>query len=322
MKGMFKILLGVMAVALVAAMVAPSALAQCPQAREFGMFGGGMAANKIRIDMSAAGTQNITGLEIGRFWENGVPANTNSGCPSTPEWWVDAGAPQRSIRGFIASPTCTMTVCPGVGASLNVVVEDETADGSNAGFIMFQVDETPASARWWDLERTANAPPGSGTTTIVPFLNFPTVQVVGSVGPPPGTTVTNDYVDIAVNYHGAAGAANTRTPASTGIAAYDIMMSQGAADPGRSRASWMPLKQVNYTDASVSGDVIAVPCSGNPADDTFLAVGIEFVDGVKSALVGEAVAVECDPNLADPEPKIERPNRKNPGRKDLGRGGR
>jgi hypothetical protein len=79
-------------------------------------------------------------------------------------------------------------------------------------------------------------------------------------------------------------------------------------------------KQTPYADAGVMGDQIPVPCPVG-VDDTFLAVGVTFVDpstgGLQSIYVGRNTIVECDPNIADPDgPTIRRRAR------PLGRGGR
>jgi hypothetical protein len=309
MNRTFKVWIGVTVAALAVAVLTPAALAQCGSARIFGGHAGGMFEPKLNV--LTGGTENA-GNEVGYFWENGVGSANDSigggggvGCPSS-LWWQVLGADRR-IAGSIASPACQMDVCPAPGASLNFIVEDATADGSDAGVIMFQVDETPAAFRWWDHARVRPgyqpndgvSVPGSHTVTME---RYPTVDVTGSSGPPPGTTVTNNYLNLALNYQGVSGPAHTPNPASTGIAAYDIMGHNGATDPGRTRGAWNQgvVAQVAYVDAAVAGHNVAVTCP-DPTDNTFLAVGIEFVDGVKSALVGSAVAVACDPNIADPD---------------------
>lgn len=341
MKGSLKVLTALGATVVVAALLAPAALAQCAAAREFAGFGGKASITPvIRIDTTPL---QDTGNEIATFWESSTSANNAGGehfglpstCPSQGgggalPWWQQGNttfipAPFRGIRGFIASPGCTMTLCPGAGASLTVVVEDQTADGSDAGFIAYTVDETPPATRWWDHGRTQPAGGVPGNYTHQMEL-FPKVNVTSSSGPPPGTTVTNSYANVDVNFHGATGAANTPLPASSTIASYDIMMFHGATDPGRHRtAGWTQLKSIPYSDAAVVGDQIAVPCPDG-VGDTFLAVGVTYKGGagpaVKSVLVGRSQAVECDPNIAQPDDDVQKPKFRPGHAKPLGHGKR
>ena len=49
------------------------------------------------------------------------------------------------------------------------------------------------------------------------------------------------------------------------------------------------IKQVVCDDAPVEGDLVSVPCP-TAIDDTYIAVGVEFVDGVKSTLAHRGVS--------------------------------
>jgi hypothetical protein len=302
MRGSFKIWLGVAAAALIVAVVAPAVQAQCLPARIFGGDGGTMLDPKLNVLTN--GTANA-GTAIGYFWENGNPANDNHtgvGCPSS-VWWVLAG-PDRRVAGAIGSISCQIGACL-TNPVLNLVVEDPYLDGSNANFIMFRVDETPAGTRYYDHARvTPGYNPTGGGTFSVNMEPFPTVDVSGSVGPPPGTTVTNSYANLGVSFRGVSGPAHTPIPASSGIKFYDILAHHGAAPPARARGSWNQgvIAQVPYADAAVAGHQVPVPCP-NATNSTYLGVGVEFVDGVKSALVGAHTQVACDPNIADPDDK-------------------
>lgn len=341
MKGSLKVLAALGATAMVAALLAPAALAQCPAGREFANFGGMSTVTPVyRIDTNGLQDNNN---EIGTFWESSNSNNNAGGqhfgvpstCPTqgvngvSAPWWLQGTTtyippPFRGIRGFVASPGCTMTLCPNNGASLTVVVEDQTADGSDAGFIAYMADETPAATRWWDYGRTApaNGVPGNYQHTME---RFPKANVTSSSGPPPGTTVTNGYANVDVNFHGVSGAGNTALPASSAIASYDIVMFHGGSDPGRQRSAWSPLKSIPYSDAAVVGDQIAVPCP-DTAGDTFLAVGVTYKGGagpaVKSVLVGGSTAVECNPNIAQPDDDKGKPKFRPGHAKPLGHGKR
>jgi hypothetical protein len=322
MKGSLRILIGLGIAALIMAVAMPASLAQCPQAREFGAQGNGTLTARIIIDTATAGCPN-NGNEFGGFWDVDSPG-TNSGGPffETPtqcpvaQWWLTGGmflGTNAGIQGFIADPSCIINICPSVTSLMQWVVEDTTEDGTNACVIAYQVNETPAAVRWYDHGRTAGNVPNTTTTHIME--TFPTVDVTASSGPPPNTDTTQTYRDVVVNFHGEAA---TTLPASAGIASYEVMYFHGAADPGRLRADWTPLKTVPYADAAIIGDVVTVPCP-TQVDDTFLAVGLNYAGGVSSMLVGKSTAIECNPTLADPNEPAKRPTIA-PHRRPLSRG--
>lgn len=329
MKGT-RILLGIIGVLAIALVATPMSQAQCTTAKEFASYAGGTSVVWIFID--PAGLQNSD--SNARFWEVGNPGNistagggtcTNATCCPASEWWDQGGMipdGQRGIRASLSSGACDLLTCPPVPSDLMFVIEDSTADGSDAGFIAYRSDQIATDARQWDLGRTEPAAgTGSGNAVTHTMERFPTVDTQSSSGPPPNTTVTNDYSDIAINYHGVGGGtANTALPANTGIANIQILGHQGSADPGRERSGWNQgvLKSIPYGNASVSGDVVAVAC-GESTEEVFLGVGLEFIDGEVSALVGSSTAVECDPTIAEPE---DQPRLKRYRKRPLGRSGR
>ena len=326
MRKSLRILIGLGVAALILAVAMPSSFAQCPQAREFGAQGNGTLTARIKIATPVCPND---GNEFGGIWD-ATNSGINAGGPffGTPDtcsistgldggpWWLTGGkflGANSGIQGFVASPTCIMTLCPGVTGQLMTVVEDVSPDGTDACVIAYLVDETPAAVRWYDHGRTIGGVPGTSGTQIME--TFPTVDVTGSSGPPPGTTTTQDYRDVAINFHGALG--STAAPASAGIVSYDVVYFHGAGDPGRDRSLWTPLKSIPYTDAGVVGDTVAVPCPSETAI-TYMAVGLTYAGGVESVLVGKSTAVECDPNLAVPQEPAKRPKLQQ--RQPLGRG--
>ena len=148
MKRTLKILGGIATVVAIAALVTP-VYAQCANARSFGGFPGGKTGSQVLVDATAF--ENI-GKEFAQFWVSGTPANgTGVGfagtCPSQGAgvgWWQFVGTTDvRGIRGFTAQPGCVTPICPGVGAGLTFLIEEKTANGSDAGFIAYTADETP-----------------------------------------------------------------------------------------------------------------------------------------------------------------------------------
>jgi len=325
MKGSSRILFGLGIAAMILAVAAP-AVAQCPGAREIGAQGNGSLTARIIIDTATNNCPN-DGNEFGAMWDVATGFNTGGPFFGTPDtcavntWWLTGGmflGTNSGIQGYIASPACTMTNCPAPGASVMTVVEDVSADGTNACVIAYLVDETPPAVRWYDHGRTIGGAPGTSATHVME--TFPTVDVTSSAGPPPTTNTTQDYRDIVINFHGMLGAAPL--PASAGVLFYNIMWAHtpGPADPGRLRAAYTPLKSIAYADAAIIGDMITpVPCP-TTTNDTYLVVGLEYAGGVSSVLVGKSTVVECDPTLADPDETQKRPRLQR--RRPMGRGGR
>ena len=160
---------------------------------------------------------------------------------------------------------------------------DQTANGFNAGFIAYSVDETPAGQRWWDLARTdPDASSGSSVTHVMSF--YPSVEIVASSGAPPRVTITNNYEDVGILFHGVQGPDNTPLPGSARLRSYDVLWFNGAGDPGRARSLWTLAKKIPYQDAAIVSDSVGVPC---PTDQhTMFAIGLTWEAGLESELVG------------------------------------
>ena len=130
-----------------------------------------------------------------------------------------------------------------MGSGLTFLVEELTADDQGGGFIMYQADETPAGARWYDHARTdPDAKAGSSITHVMGTL--PTVTITGASGGPPMVTVTADYSDVGPQFHGVEGPVNTQLPGSAGIESYDVFSFQGGGPPDSLRSNWTFVQQV------------------------------------------------------------------------------
>ena len=70
---------------------------------------------------------------------------------------------------------------------------------------------------------------------------------------------------------------------------------------------WVTLQATPYVPGGAP-DSFVVPCTST-ATDEFVALGIGFNGGVAgsidSALVGRAIPLECDPNLAQPDGPVD-----------------
>jgi hypothetical protein len=314
----------------------PAAYAQdCPVTRE---LGAGLATaaeiplcTRIRIDLSNGTGSDFTvnGNERASFYRlsnpsnnNGgphFPANPNANCPSS--GWIQTGGMFpgtgfASIKAITASPTCILGWCAADNEQVVTVYEDVSDDGTDAGFIVYQVDGTPAELRFYDHGRTVPGNPKGSIATHV-LQAYPRVQVAGTAGPPPSTDATNNYADVAINFHGVTGSSNTPLPANAGIQSYDVLYFHGPfgdGPGGRDCANWTHVKSIPYNNASVVSDMVDVPCPTSvPGSNavSWLALGTTFVGGVQSEFVsfsGTGQAVMCDPTIADPEHPQHRPS--------------
>lgn len=300
-------LLAVVAASLAAS---PAARAQCATAESFASIGGMCGGYCIYVNVAATVAQNTTN-QIGRFWDS-ADSTKNNGvggalCPAA-LWWKFSNFPgpagSRGINGSISSTGCGMTACPALPGELTLLVEDwgptgPLGSGDTAYFIVWRVDTDPTNPfRLYNYARTNNLNQGT-----YPFLEFPKVDVTASARVGMQVIITANFVDIAPNHHAVRLPGNTPIPPQETIVSLDLMKATGLADPGRWRSAWTQIATIPYSGA-VSQYVASVTCHDEVNDD-WLAVGVTFDGGagpdVPSALVGRAIALECDPNLADPQ---------------------
>jgi hypothetical protein len=348
MKKTLRILVGIGAVATMVALAVPQAYAQggvaCNPTKRMGAQQQATSVGIITIDTTTHGfpTGPIgDGTIKGSWWAKGGGASNNSGgphfagpnlcpCESGHLWCKTGTAAVGANLGIIAQvgqAGCNQTLaCPN-GADLVTVVEDVSADGKDAGFIMYIVDDSNATIRAWDHSRTANPAAGAVSTQIME--RFPTADVQMSSGPPPDTTITSDYASVSINFHGVSGgAANTPRNSTEGILSYDVCVFHGTADPGRARTLWdcttegVSVAYDNNPPGSSTSHAYLVPCNPpNDPNNTFVAVGLTYVDNVKSFYVGQSTEVECNPAIADPDDqKVRRPDSFDSRRRGVSRG--
>jgi len=342
MKPMTKVLLGVVAGALVLAVAAPPAEAQCSVgARPFASIGGAGTDNKFRFD--PAGTNGVLGAEFGRFWSCANSADGNNFLAGDPQkkmgtlcptqggtqagggWWQVAQTTLRGVDGLISGTGCFASTCP--DSDLCVVVEDwgpggPPGVGSTAFFVGFRTLATPATLRFWDFSRQCGAV-GSSLQCQASMQQFPVPKITSATKAGVARQlVTDSDTDPAINVY-----VHTPNvgPASALIESYDLMVHYGTGDPGRNRNSgaWTPLASIPYNDAAVSNLPVQVPCDQG-LNDAYLAFGLTFVGGspggpVPSQMVGRAIQVECGGDIAEPKPKKsvrldDRPGRPTPPR--------
>lgn len=302
-----KILMVITALVVIVGMTS-DAWAQCAQPRLFRSAGKG--GNNVDIDVSAI-DQSRT--DIGRFWDSDNANFSNNGltgpnfgnlCPST-LWFNPRGTTGNwAIDAFLTEGSCAQQGCP--ADKLTSVIEAYDAAtgapgvGGTAYYLGWMTDETPIDTRWYNYGDVD----GATTATVVPMVEFPTAVITGSDRVGATITVNYNLPDQDANVlswdHGAGAA----YPVASVISNWQLVKFTGTADPGRLRSlGWVTIQTTPYV-AGGTGTTFNVPCSST-ATDEYIAVAVGFNGGsagvVDSALVGKAIQLECDPNLAQPD---------------------
>ena len=300
----------VVAVLLLAGLVT-EVTAQCPTARTF--RSAGRPGNAVVIDVADLDPGSN---EIGRFWDSEDATISHNGlegpdfgnlCP--PEhWWKP-----RELNGYwcidgaLTAAGCPQHGCP--SRELTVVIEDYDQNGppgidGTAHYIAWKTDETPASDRWFDF----GGVDGVTERTILPMLPFPELRITGSSRHGSIIQVSADLPDQSDHVHTWNWEQGTPYPTSDLILEWQVLRHVGNWDPGRLRSSgWEKLSVIQYFPGGAPTEFNAT-CLHH-LDDEFYAMGIGFNGGngqvIDSALVGRAIYLECDPNMADPDPSEE-----------------
>jgi hypothetical protein len=274
---------------------------------------------------------------------NRLPLPEGVGCPSddaTGPWWEANQTTNRIFAGDIATGDCVLNTCP--ENDLIFLVEDygdsaaPPTVGGTAYFIAARTNRdaaAPCAGRQFDLAKPLGQSAACNNTNVNvrPMLEFPMLEIVSS------NKVSND-VQVSTNYGrsqtpGAAddagdsawGFSQAALPDDSIIATIDILTHTGPSDPGRDRYAtcggaqctnqgtsgnccWTDIRQIPYNNAPVTNDQFTIDC-GDRTEDIWVSAGLTFQGGggaqnVKSALVGRAILVQCDPATAVPSPKV------------------
>jgi hypothetical protein len=311
MKAM-KILVVIAAVVVIAGLTADAWAANCIPGRQFRSVGKpttGTTNIKIGVDGI---TQNTTNM-IGRIWDSDDANNANTGligpnfgqfCPV--ENFYQVAGVDRKIDEFMGSITCPGNGCP--TDKMTIVVEDYQAGavlpgvGETAYYAGFMVTGNGASAsgRWYDYGQVD----GITVATTIPMLAFPDVVITGSNRAGASITVNYNNVDQTNMIHTWDVPGGDVYPTNAVISEWQLVKSTGSADPGcRRDLGWVTIQTTPYVPGGAPA-TFNVPCSSTVTDE-FLAIGIGFNGGaagvIDSALVGAAIPLECDPNIAQPD---------------------
>ena len=304
----FKYLVVIAALVLIGGVVADS-WAQCLPGRLF--RSSGKLGNNMLFDTTGADNNNN---QLGRIWDyqnsllsdSGVNTMNTGLCPMSDWWKVQTAPAQWKLDGVQGAGLCIGAGmgCPGAGSGLAVVVEDYAAGGppgvgNTAYYAAYLVDETPAAGRWYDYGNLDGSAGG-----LIPMLPFPDVVITGSSRAGASISVNYQNLDQTNMVHSTDWAGGGGVfPTGTMISEWQLVKATATADPGRDRSlGWVTIASTPYVPGGAAASFV-VPCSST-ATDEYLAVGIGFNGGaggvLDSQLVGKAIQLECDPNLAEP----------------------
>lgn len=252
-----------------------SANATCIPAKDFNtwdspeywyvFWGGGSAADST--------------LVTGNFWEAGNRTAANEGEYDASNW---------------------LNYFPGYGWYLQGNLGDGGVVGCPEGQLILTVtDPTPASGTHFFVTSAIEDPSARvffhfGGADI-DFLPMPSPQVIAS-----SRTGTDVNVSLQFDDVGAAFYTRNVTTAADVIDSVVLYQAKGT-NPGPAVDGWTEIGRFPYAGGAIDAEV-TVDCADETL--TFLAAGLS-VDAFDLAHVSAAVAIECDPNLADPDDKFD-----------------
>jgi len=209
-------------------------------------------------------------------------------------WWKSGTkflGSYSGIQAFIASPYCLLTNCPPRGSEMITVLEDQSADGSDAAFIAYLVDPTPSRRRWYDHARTEPMETGGVTTHQLKAYPVPRVEVQKQRGRQ--LRIKVGFENLEGHAHVVRGEQNQRQSEGQAILSFDLLAAVGQKEPGRNRDRWKAAGALKFPEAAANSIMLGDEICGASAEPLWLAVGVTFVDGVESRLVGRAHKVDC-----------------------------
>lgn len=270
-----KIVFGVMTVALVAFVAAPSASASCNPNKTASTFGSGTTA--YWLPATVVGTASL------QSWQLGAPGNwASTGCPSDGLFGDGPGFSLNFQMG-----TCGAG-CPTSGSTLAILAQNRVAVGTE--FLLATVIETPASANAFDYGP-------QGNHTMIPI---PKPFVISS-------TRSGSNVNLVVKLPSIAGGLFGPNAASA-VTGFNLLSASSTTNPGSAASAYSLRSTVaSPGGAEVASQPLTVDCS-NINQDQWVVTQIQFENGtVLGNSVSAPVRVNCNPALATPKtpPKVK-----------------
>ncbi len=293
MKGKFFMILGLLAVAALAA--GPAEAGCAPNLNAFTTFSGFFGTTYITFPAGADVVTTSPNV-VGRFWQTGAKATTSSdgggsNCLDTAWLQQDSGGPNTfGIFGYMGGSNGIGGYCEPQGCATgnaHFVVETTSTVGDKAYIAVYRSTElSPDTTHNWDLSEDG----------VMTAAEIPRPQVTTS-----SRVLTNVIVDLTLVQINSAfhGALDGHSPSGS-ITAYRLMEASSNTDPGRNPVAWTVKSTHAYTGSNVAVTGVTVDCSA-VTTDKWLATQLELDNNqTASTYVSAGVQIECDPNLADP----------------------
>jgi hypothetical protein len=218
----------------------------------------------------------------GAFWQPGNRDGANEGGYTVDQWLGYYPAYGWYLNGNLGNGS--VVGCP-AGELVVVSTDPSPAGGTRTDIFITQATEDPSEAPFFFT--------GPGLT----FQPMPSPEVTGSSRDATNVLVDLQFADPARSFY------TTYSAVATDFITDIVLFSAKGADPGRDVAGWTEIARFPYAGGQTTAPAFTVDCT-DPAD-TFLAAGLALADGYVPTHVSASVAIECDPNLADPDAKFD-----------------
>lgn len=272
-----KIVLGMAAVALAGAVMAPSANAACSSIRS--------ASTYSNTGTSYWHSVSNDGTLVGQGWQLG----------SAGAWSTGGGAVVCENFLYFSSGGINLNLdlascgsgCPASGGTIAILAQHQPAGTAKTHFLVATVSETFATSVNFDYG-------GQGDHNLI---EVPRPRVVSS-------SRAGSLVNVSVQIPSIAGGLYGPNAASA-VTGYNILSASSATNPGRNAAAYS-LRTSVAAPGGVAGTsgVVGVDCT-TATSDQWVVTQLTFEGGaVLSSAVSEPTRVNCNPALADPKYKI------------------
>ena len=275
---MKKKILGALVVVAVAAMLAIPAHANCLPDKLFGTWD--FSDGSYYYVTWAPGSATDPTQVDGRFWEPGNRAQHNEGEEVAANWLKDYNS---SGAWYVSGALGRAGIVGCVSNSMVLAATDPTPATGSAFFVGW-ADELFVKANNYDYPDLA-------------FVPMPSPQVTASSRAGSSVALDLQFGDPSNGF-----ASRYSRTANEAIDSIVLYQAKGT-NPGPAAADWTEIGRFPYGGGVTQVSGFALDCTDETT--TFLAAGLSFTGEFDTVHVSAAIAVECDPNLANPGDKFD-----------------
>lgn len=306
-----RLAVGIAAVAVAMLAWAP-ADAACGFSRSFGNYPSSGACNYYCYVVSPG--ESSSASIVADYWAlgSGNPTDGSGNDSGNYEWDGSGGTQAWGVKfagGWSWSTDTengTTDGCPS-GSDMIVSITDQSADGQTGYYLVTAADENTANKKDYDFGQNG----GSLTLQAIPT---PTITSSSRAG--------ND-ITVNLSWTNNLAAAyvdnNTGNAASAVVTGWSVLkqeVARGSAAPAsRGAGGWTSVHTESGSGAITA--TLTFACDTPASNEVFLALAPALDSGIVPGHVGaNSTRIECDPNMADPDPKFKIIKKKGPGRVD------